>query len=303
MPSDSPEVPVDKPAASSVVSDPSSAGTTKSGDIAESTKKAFDFAADSVKQLIGLATAFVAFTITFVKDLVPQADVHFLWSSWLLFGISAGLGLACLLALTGQLGAAKTREPDINYGGVRLLAASQILLFLVGLGLAIIFGYQSISKRGLQSKIDDPKNQITIQTAEGTWSIPKSQANVEISLLPTHTADSVELSCANPELLLSEARLGREDAIAQIRKSFPDAQIVEAFLGVNGAAESCQRPPGHLSWNIATTRNAPDKTYLYQLDASSPNSSPQVKEIAVIEQPVQKSGVRRYFCPMWPICR
>lgn len=43
-------------------------------DIDERTKKAFDFYADSTKQLITLSTAIIALMITFAKDILKPAD-------------------------------------------------------------------------------------------------------------------------------------------------------------------------------------------------------------------------------------
>jgi len=111
----------------------------------EQRKKAFDFAQETSKQLITLATAIVGLTITFAKDFV--GGVHgfprFLAiSTWALLLASIAFGLLTLMALTGSLepGADNSTSPSIRGSNVTAPATAQILLFFFGLLVAVWFG-------------------------------------------------------------------------------------------------------------------------------------------------------------------
>lgn len=80
----------------------------------EQNKKAFEFAQDSVKQLMTLSTGIIGLTVTFSKDIFStpnNCQQSLLVNSWILFLISIFLGLWTLLALTGTLG--KINDPKI----------------------------------------------------------------------------------------------------------------------------------------------------------------------------------------------
>src|ERR1700677_3089562 len=69
-------------------------------------QKAFDFSADLTKQLITLATAIIALTITFSKDFLhaPSAAPRWIpYVSWYCFLASIGAGIFALSAMTGHL--------------------------------------------------------------------------------------------------------------------------------------------------------------------------------------------------------
>jgi ketosteroid isomerase-like protein len=91
----------------------------------ESTKKAFDLASDSTKQLITLSTGILALTITFGKDVYqgfPTATKDILMDAWIGYLVSIVFGIFVLFALTGTVepkrraaargAAAGTGEPD-----------------------------------------------------------------------------------------------------------------------------------------------------------------------------------------------
>ena len=109
-------------------------------------QKAFDFAADTTKQLITLATGIIALAITFSKDIIGASE---------------------LLALTGNLQPmSKTNnvniektdieansnelnnycETNINTKNVKIPSILQILSFIIGLILTVLFGVNSIKK-------------------------------------------------------------------------------------------------------------------------------------------------------------
>jgi hypothetical protein len=72
----------------------------------ENQKKSFDFAADTTKQLITLATAIIALSVTFAKDIVGVSSdypkVLLAWT-WSIFIASLFFGIFALMALTGSL--------------------------------------------------------------------------------------------------------------------------------------------------------------------------------------------------------
>jgi hypothetical protein len=113
----------------------------------ENTKIAFDFARDTTKQLIALATGIIAFTITFSKDFIRPLDMadRILASlCWVMFLLSVLFGLWTLLALTGtlepQAGRESTSTPSIRGSNVTLPSKFQVITFFVGLLLTVLLG-------------------------------------------------------------------------------------------------------------------------------------------------------------------
>jgi hypothetical protein len=111
----------------------------------EQRKKAFDFAQETSKQLITLATAIIGLTITFAKDFV--GSVHgfprlLAVLSWALLLASVAFGLLTLMALTGSLepAAGGSTAPSIRGSNVTAPAIAQVLLFFLGLSIAVLFG-------------------------------------------------------------------------------------------------------------------------------------------------------------------
>lgn len=136
-------------------------------------KKAFDFAADTTKQLIGISTGIIALMVTFSKDIIGSSiasqKVLLAWT-WAIFILSIVFGILTLMALTGTLQPMKRgsaheeigednkgkiekddeTEPigidfDINNGNIRLFSVLQIILFLMAIILTAVFGYKSLS--------------------------------------------------------------------------------------------------------------------------------------------------------------
>ena len=115
----------------------------------EQTKAAFASASDTSKQLITLATGLLALEITFAKELLDgnlDSTAKFLAGlSWALLLLSVIVGVWTLLALTGSLSSGTTPTPRTIFGSnVRIPAMLQILLFLGGLLLTVVFGIQGV---------------------------------------------------------------------------------------------------------------------------------------------------------------
>lgn len=129
----------------------------------EQRKLAFEFARDTVKQLITLGTAIVALSVTFSKDVVgaPSAwQEGLLVGSWIGFLLSIIFGVWALLALTGSLEAHQLNgednppekpkdggadAPSIYGLNITLPSLLQIVAFLIALGLTIWFGVESLA--------------------------------------------------------------------------------------------------------------------------------------------------------------
>src|SRR5438093_11141888 len=114
----------------------------------ERSKKAFDFASDSTKQLTTLATGIVTLMITFSKDIVGGKPG--LWPrlilavAWFIYLLSIGFGIQTLLALTGTLEPvgpqAQTCKASIRGANVTIPSACQIVTFLIATLLTVVFG-------------------------------------------------------------------------------------------------------------------------------------------------------------------
>lgn len=118
----------------------------------ERLKKAFDFGADSTKQLITVAVGVIAFTITFSKDFVGATNTVakvLACLAWIFYLLSVLCGLATLNGLTGQLepGDDAPLKPSIWASAVNKPMMGQWIFFMLGLLCIFIFGIVSIFNR------------------------------------------------------------------------------------------------------------------------------------------------------------
>lgn len=122
---------------------------TSPNEINERRKKAFDFAQETVKQLLSLATAVIALTITFSKDIVgglPDTTRGFLAAAWFFYLLSVVAGVWTLMAMTGTLEPKKQDSVPISIRGYNVTwpAIVQVVSFLVGLIFTVVFGFKSL---------------------------------------------------------------------------------------------------------------------------------------------------------------
>jgi hypothetical protein len=108
-------------------------------------QKAFDFCADSTKQLLTLSTGIVAFMVTFAKDFAPAVPAEARWiayAAWLSFFLSICCGVLVLLALTAQLEPkpGTTIESPSIWEPASTYSLAQIILFAIAMVLTIAFG-------------------------------------------------------------------------------------------------------------------------------------------------------------------
>lgn len=113
----------------------------------DQTKHAFQFAQEASKQLISLSTGLIALEITFAKEWIRTADQNVKWlaeASWMAFLLSVIFGIWSLLALTGTLAESSEAAPSIRSKNIRLPAALQIVLFVVGILFTVLFGVYAL---------------------------------------------------------------------------------------------------------------------------------------------------------------
>ena len=113
-------------------------------------KASFDFAKESTKQIITLATGIIALTITFQKDIlstgqIPAEAKLYAPLSWLFFLLSVIFGLWTLLALAGTLDPRSQGEPSIYGKNIIIPSIIEVLCFVTGLGLTVWYGYLALS--------------------------------------------------------------------------------------------------------------------------------------------------------------
>lgn len=104
--------------------------------------KAFDFLQDATKQLIGLASVILTFTITFLKDIATDAGPdarHLLTWAWVALVVSAIAGLFVLFNMAGNLASAGV-DATIYRGSIRLFSVIQLVAFAAALLFALLFG-------------------------------------------------------------------------------------------------------------------------------------------------------------------
>lgn len=116
--------------------------------------KAFDFASDTCKQLIALATGVTTVTVAFEKDVIggvpDSVTAVFNYSvrqtlgiSWAAYLLSVICGMVTIMALTGQL--ATSASPSIYLRRVTIPGITQCLTFLAGTVLIALAGTAALA--------------------------------------------------------------------------------------------------------------------------------------------------------------
>jgi hypothetical protein len=112
-------------------------------------KQSFDFASDSTKQLITIATGVVTATVLFSKDL-DSLSRWLALAAWIVLTISVLSGVAALLNMSGNLNNAADGEypvPSVNAYGIKFFSRAQIAFFGLGIILVFIFGFFAVRAR------------------------------------------------------------------------------------------------------------------------------------------------------------
>ncbi len=106
--------------------------------------KAFDFAQDTTKQILTLASAIITVTVTFLLgDLknVSSSAQTVIEIGWGVYVLSILFGVLTLLNLSGNLERpGDGKSPSIYAGSIRCFSALQVITFVIAVGVTIAFG-------------------------------------------------------------------------------------------------------------------------------------------------------------------
>lgn len=100
----------------------------------------FQFAKETVTQLLTLATGMIGISVTFSKDVrsrIKSGERTLLFRSWIVLLVSVVFGVWTLLALTGTLTQPKVSDDAIYGFNVTFPSIAQILSFLIGVLMLI----------------------------------------------------------------------------------------------------------------------------------------------------------------------
>jgi hypothetical protein len=166
-------------------------------------EKAFEYAGDSSKLLITLATGIIAFTVTFAKEFgvkpSSMAQGLLLLVTWVVLLVSAAFGVSTLLAITGELEPkvkSDTHEPSIRDHKITSLLACQIVVFLFGVVLIVIYGGLKINAAPTPTPCTSPT---PTPTAEPS-AVPASTSPTPISLNTPKATATTPISTPTPRL-------------------------------------------------------------------------------------------------------
>ncbi len=104
------------------------------------TPSSFEFAKETVTQLITLATAVIGVSVTFAKEVqsgVTAADRKWLFLSWIALLVSVFFGVRTLMALTGSLATGAVAPNTIYELNIRIPCILQVVFFVVGIAMLI----------------------------------------------------------------------------------------------------------------------------------------------------------------------
>jgi hypothetical protein len=125
--------------------------------MSEELSKAFDFAQETTKQFITLATGILALTLTFLKDVASSAPAgtrSYLQWGWAVYIASILFGVLAMMSLAGNLERPGEKKiegedrkvpltPSIYRGNIVLFESLQVLTFLIATILVVIFGIKA----------------------------------------------------------------------------------------------------------------------------------------------------------------
>lgn len=118
----------------------------------DSQEKSFDLVQDSAKLLISLATGFLAFTVTFSKEL-DGFKLGTCWDqttwvlTWITMLASVGCGVWVLLGLVTELAPqdpSDDHSPSIRSSKIKMPFAIQIVAFGIAVVCMVLFGLGKI---------------------------------------------------------------------------------------------------------------------------------------------------------------
>ncbi|APS40629.1 hypothetical protein AO058_17875 [Salegentibacter sp. T436] len=116
-------------------------------------EKSFEYAHNAIKLIISLSTGIIAFTITFLKDILKDeiSAICTLKWSWIILGTSILFGIITIFSIIGSLHSLSTtkdenkkKKIDVYSLNIQLPAIITIFSFLVGVALFISFAFKNL---------------------------------------------------------------------------------------------------------------------------------------------------------------
>ncbi|WP_175635981.1 hypothetical protein [Pedobacter ghigonis] len=126
-------------------------------------EKSFDYANEALKLILTLATGVLAFTLTFMKDMIGEEPIQYsfcLYLSWFLMVSCIAFclwGIFAIIGTANNIGANATSSTDSVYSkNITFPAVSAIMLFVLGMVFMIIFTLRNFPTNGrpAQKKIE-----------------------------------------------------------------------------------------------------------------------------------------------------
>jgi hypothetical protein len=113
--------------------------------------KAFDFAQETTKQVLTLASGIIAITLTFLNGKLAAykgSTATWLEIGWCLYLASILFGIGALMALSGNLERPNkpnepAKPPSIYRGNIRTPASLQLLAFFLATLCVLVFGFKA----------------------------------------------------------------------------------------------------------------------------------------------------------------
>ncbi|MCG8313684.1 MAG: hypothetical protein MI976_10745 [Pseudomonadales bacterium] len=111
---------------------------------------AFNFASNTVNQVIALSSGILALTVTFAKDHLVSANspsgLKALKASWVCQIMSVVFGVWSLMSLTGQVASTKIKNPSVWNSSVTFPVSLQFGFFLLALVFLVWAAWSAFKK-------------------------------------------------------------------------------------------------------------------------------------------------------------
>lgn len=122
----------------------------------DANEKAFEYAGETVRQLLTLATGVIALTVTFADDVIQPGSGALPWMkwAWALFGVSIFCGILTLMSMAGNLHQASVKStiPSAFSPNIVIFGNLQIWIAFVALILTIRFGVVALNEVQMRPK-------------------------------------------------------------------------------------------------------------------------------------------------------
>jgi hypothetical protein len=135
------------------------------------TPSSFEFAKETVTQLITLATAVIGVSVTFAKEVqsgVTPTDRKWLFLSWIVLLVSVVFGVWTLMALTGSLATGAVAADTIYELNITVPCELQVVFFVVGIAMLIGHAIKGSRARREPGAGQELRGQYSLFTAEIT---------------------------------------------------------------------------------------------------------------------------------------